>query len=161
MNIKKVISIFLVIIWMSVIFGFSNQQGKESGNTSRKVCEVIVNIVDISDKYTEVQKEEIIKILEPVIRKIAHYTIYLVGGILIANSAYQFFNKEKKIILISTIIGVLYAISDEVHQLTVAGRSGRAIDIIIDSLGIMTGVEVFLLLLQICKKLQMKKKIRG
>lgn len=161
MNVKKIISVILVVVWMSVIFSFSNQQGEGSGNTSRKVCEVIISIVDISDQYIEMEKEQIIKILEPVIRKEAHYTIYLIGGILIANSVYQFYNKEQKMILISTIIGVLYAISDEVHQLAVAGRSGRIIDVIIDSLGIMTGVAVFLLLLQICKKLQMKKKIRG
>lgn len=161
MNLKKIISIILVVVWMSAIFGFSNQQGEGSGNTSRKVCEVIINILDINNQYTEIEKEEIIKIIEPFIRKVAHYSIYLLGGILITNSVYQFCNKEPKLILISTIIGVLYAISDEVHQLAVAGRSGRIIDVIIDSLGILTGVVVFLLLLQICKKLQMKKKIRG
>ena len=161
MNVKKIISVILVVVWMSVIFSFSNQQGEGSGNTSRKVCEVIISIVDISDQYTEMEKEQIIKILEPVIRKEAHYTIYLIGGILIANSVYQFYNKEQKMILISTIIGVLYAISDEVHQLAVAGRSGRIIDVIIDSLGIMTGIMLFLVIKYSIKGIKEKSKIRG
>lgn len=161
MNIKKVVSIILVVVWMGVIFGFSNQQGEGSSSTSRKVCEIIVEVLDIRNKYTDIEKENIVNILEPYIRKIAHYTIYLIGGILISNCVYQFQNNIKKLAFITLIIGIMYAICDELHQLAVAGRSGRIIDVIIDLLGILTGVVVFLLLLQICKKLQMKKKIRG
>lgn len=153
MNVKKILSIILVVIWMSVIFSFSSQQGEGSGNTSRKVCEIVIDVVDIRNKYTDIQKEQIITILEPVIRKVAHYTIYLVGGILISNCIYRFYNKDNKLILLSTIIGVGYAISDEVHQLMVAGRNGKINDVIIDSLGIMTGIMLFLLMKQICKKI--------
>mgnify|MGYP003313862130 CR=1 FL=1 len=162
MNIKKIVSIILVVIWMSVIFGFSNQQEKESSNASRKVCEIIVDVVNIVNKYTDIEKENIINILEPFVRKIAHYTIYLAGGILISNCVYQFQKNIKKSAFISLIIGIMYAICDELHQLMVAGRSGRVIDVIIDSLGIMTGVVIFLLLKQICKKVANEKnKIRG
>ena len=61
-------------------------------------------------------------------------------------------------ILISTSIGVLYAISDELHQLMIAGRSGNIKDVIIDSLGILTGIMFFLLVSEIYKKIASKMK---
>lgn len=157
MNVKKIASFILVLLWMVMIFYFSSQQGEGSGNTSKKVCEIIVDIIDIRDKYTEVEKDELVKTIEPVIRKIAHYTIYAIGGILISNCVCQYTNKEKVLIGISTMAGVLYAISDEIHQLMVSGRSGNIKDVIIDSLGVITGIIFFLLLKEMKTKLFSKK----
>lgn len=153
MRAKKVICIILVIIWMSAMFWFSNQQGAGSSSTSKKVSEIIVNIIDIKQHYSETQREQIIKVIEPVIRKLAHYTLYAIGGILIANCIYQFCNKEKRVIIISAIIGIAYAASDETHQLMVPGRSGSIKDVIIDSIGILTGITLFLLAKEIIKRL--------
>lgn len=153
MKIKKVIYVILVIIWMSVMFGFSNQQGTGSSSTSKKVSQIIVNIIDINKQYSDTQKEEIIEVIEPIIRKLAHYTFYAIGGILIANCIYQFCNKEKRVIIISAIIGIAYATSDEIHQLMVPGRSGNIKDVIIDSIGILTGIALFLLAKEIIKRL--------
>lgn len=153
MRAKKVICIILVIIWMSAMFWFSNQQGAGSSSTSKKVSEIIVNIIDIKQHYSETQREQIIKLIEPVIRKLAHYTLYAIGGILIANCIYQFCDKEKRVIIISAIIGIAYAASDETHQLMVPGRSGSIKDVIIDSIGILTGIALFLLAKEIIKRL--------
>lgn len=160
MNIKKTISIILVCIWMSVVFLFSNQQGEGSGNTSRKVAEIVVNIIDVQNKYSDLKKEELVKTIEPFIRKLAHYTIYAIGGIVIINCISQFCAKEKMQIAISTCIGILYAISDEIHQLIVAGRSGNIKDVIIDSLGVLTGIMFFLLVRMICKKTTSKRRMK-
>lgn len=151
MKVKKAICIILVIIWMSAMFWFSNQQGTGSSSTSKKVSEIIVNIIDIKKQYTDVEKEEIINVVEPIIRKLAHYTLYAIGGILIANCVYQFCSEEKRVIATSAIIGILYATSDEIHQLMVPGRSGSIKDVIIDSIGILTGIALFLLAKEIIK----------
>ena len=153
MNMKKAICIILVIIWMSAIFWFSSQQGTGSSSTSKKVSEIVVNIIDINKKYSDTQKEEIIKVIEPIIRKLAHYTLYAIGGILITNCVYQFCNKEKHVIALSAAIGILYAASDEIHQLMVPGRSGNIKDVIIDSIGILTGIVFLLLVKEIIKRL--------
>lgn len=159
MNIKKIISIMVVLIWMGIVFSFSNQQGESSSSTSRKVSQIIVNIINIQGNYTELEKEEMVKQIEPIIRKLAHYTIYAIGGIVIANCVYQFCSKEKMLIGTSTVIGVMYAITDELHQLMVAGRSGNIKDVIIDSLGVITGIVFFLLTREIYKKIiQTEKK---
>lgn len=157
MKMKKAISIILVIIWMGAMFWFSNQQGTGSSSTSKKVSEIIVNIIDIKQQYSDAEKEEIIKVVEPVIRKLAHYTFYALGGILIANCVYQFCNKEKCVITISAIIGIAYAASDEIHQFMVPGRSGNVKDVIIDSIGILTGIALFLLLKEIITRLLIAK----
>lgn len=147
----------LVIIWMSVMFWFSNQQGIGSSSTSKKVSEIIVNIIDINKQYSDTQKEEIIEVIEPIIRKLAHYTFYAIGGILIANCVYQFCSEEKRVITTSAIIGIVYATSDEIHQLMVPGRSGNVKDVIIDSIGILTGIALFLLLKEIITRLLIAK----
>lgn len=157
MNIKRIISVIFVFIWMSTVFSFSNEQGESSSNTSKKVSRMIVNIIDIQVNYTETKKEELIEQIEPVIRKLAHYTIYAIGGIIIANCVNQFCKKEKLLIGTSIIIGVLYAATDELHQLMVAGRSGNIKDVLIDSLGVITGIMFFLLVKGVCKKIASKK----
>lgn len=157
MKIKKALGVILVVIWMSTVFWFSNQQGTGSSSTSKKVSEIIVNIIDIKRQYSDAEKEEIIKVVEPFVRKLAHYTLYTVGGILIANCVYQFYNKEKQGIVISTIIGITYAASDEIHQLMVPGRSGNIKDVMIDSIGILTGIALLLIVKEIITRLLIAK----
>lgn len=70
----KIILMILIIIWMIVVFRFSHQQGGESRGTSSSVTKKIVKIF-----YGEGEKaEEKIKKLDPIIRKLAHYTVYLI-----------------------------------------------------------------------------------
>lgn len=158
MNIKKIVSIIAVLIWMSIIFGFSNQQGEGSGNTSRKISEVIVKIIDVQNRYSDLEKDKLIETVEPILRKVAHLTIYAIGGIAIANCVWQFCGKEKITIGMSAFIGIMYAISDEVHQLMIDGRNGNIKDVIIDSIGILIGIMIFLLIKGVCKKIVRKKK---
>lgn len=158
MNVKKIVSIIIVIIWMSIIFGFSNQKGEGSKQTSGKMSQMIIRLIDIQHKYSDIEKEELIEKIEPLLRKIAHFSIYTIGGIIITNCVWQFCNKEKVMIGISACIGTLYAISDEVHQLMVNGRSGNVKDVAIDSIGVITGIMVFLLIIKIYKKLIGKKQ---
>lgn len=159
MNFKRIISIILVLVWMIIVFSFSGQHGKSSGNMSRSVSGIVINIIDIGNKCTDIEKEKLIEVVEPMIRKLAHYILYTIGGIFIANCVFQFCKKEKKIILVSLIIGILYAVSDEVHQLIVIDRNGNIKDIIIDTLGIFTGIIFFLLLIKILAKIISNKEM--
>lgn len=153
MNIKKVISIILVCIWMITIFWFSNQQGEGSSSMSKQVSKVIVNLIDLGQQYAEEQKENMAIKIEPYIRKLAHFSIYALGGILLVNATRELTKKEKVQIGMSAIIGILYAVSDELHQLLISGRSGNITDVFIDTLGLLTGITVFLLINKICTKI--------
>ena len=142
----KIIKIMLIIIWMIVVFLFSNQQGTESSNTSRKVTEIVTYIA--SKGNVEVNANHI-ESLETIIRKLAHFTIYTIGGFLIMNYANTTSKNDKEKILYSIAFGVGYAITDELHQFFTPGRSARAFDVGIDSFGVITGVLIFLIIRKI------------
>lgn len=159
MNIKKIVSIIVAVIWMSIVFSFSNQQGEGSSSTSKSVSEFIINIIDIKHTYTDSEKEKVIQTLEPYVRKLAHFAIYAIGGIAIINCVIQFTQSEKTTIVTSSLMGIIYAISDELHQLLVSGRSGKVQDVIIDLLGISTGIMLYLLIREFYKKIVSSKKM--
>ena len=108
------------------IFIMSSFNSTESSNQSNFIVNIIINIFNISN----------IEILSLIIRKLAHFTEYFILGIL----TYNMINNYNKKSYISIIICILYAISDELHQLFVPGRSCQVLDIIIDSIGSILGI---------------------
>ena len=145
----KVFKILLILIWMIVIFMFSNEKGAKSTSTSRKVTEAIVQTV--SSKSIE-ENEQIIVSLDKVIRKLAHYTIYTIGGIVIFNYAKTTEKSKKEKILYSIAFGACYAITDEIHQFFVSGRSARIFDVGIDTLGVITGILIYLAIMKLLRQ---------
>lgn len=115
MKITRTIFTILSIIWMIAVFCFSNQPSDESKDTSSTVTQKIVHIL-YGDKFTEDELELKINELDPIIRKIAHYTLYAFGGILITIAIITYNLGTKKTIIVSQFIGTFYAITDEVHQ---------------------------------------------
>ena len=141
--IVKIIGITLILIWMITVFIFSNEKATESKVTSRKVTIAIVQAIsgkDISDN------EKLLVSVDKIVRKLAHYTLYTVGGVLIISFAYTMDKTKKEKILYSIAFGVCFVITDEVHQLFVPGRTGRLLDVGIDTLGIITGILIFLII---------------
>lgn len=157
----KVVKIILIIIWMITVFRFSNQGGTESSSTSAKVTKVIVDVV-VNDKKEE-NKVQIANKIEKVVRKFAHYTIYTIGGVLIMNYAYTTDKTKKQQTFGSLLFGVFYAATDEVHQYFVPGRSARVFDVGIDTLGVITGIGIYLLVACVVRKMKkcLKTKIVG
>lgn len=123
---KKRISILLVILWMLFIFIMSSYNSTESANQSGFIVNIISNILSINNTDT----------LNFIIRKIAHFTEYFILGLLTHNMIYNY-NKKT---YISIIICILYAISDELHQLITPGRNYQIKDILIDSSGSILGI---------------------
>lgn len=146
--------VFLIfaVIWMIIVFKFSSQPADTSQNTSLNLTKRIVNV--FFNNKSSIEKEQITEKLDPYIRKLAHFTLYAIGGILIANYINTYNIKDKNKIIYSICIGATYACTDEFHQLFVEGRSGQLTDVLIDSLGVATGVCIFLCVITILKKLK-------
>ena len=145
----KIIKLILIIIWMITVFRFSGQQGTESGDTSRKFTIIIIRIM--TGKSLEIN-DPFVEGVQLFIRKFAHFTIYAIGGFLIMNYAYSTDKTQKQKILHSIGFGGVYAITDEIHQFFVSGRSGNIFDVGIDTLGVITGVLMYILIRKfICK----------
>ena len=141
---------------MITVFRFSNQGGTESSSTSAKVTKVIVDVV-VNDKKEE-NKVQIANKIEKVVRKFAHYTIYTIGGVLIMNYAYTTDKTKKQQTFGSLLFGTFYAVTDEVHQYFVPGRSARVFDVGIDTLGVITGIIIFTIIISIINKIRNTKK---
>lgn len=147
---KIIITSILIILWMIAVFYLSNQKAEESSQLSGGITLTILKILNLTEKQTVEQQ----LILGNIIRKLAHFLLYTFGGILIMLHINCYpINKHKKILL-SWIIGTFYAITDEIHQLFVLGRSGEIRDVCIDSFGVITGIIILLLVLKIIEKIR-------
>lgn len=131
---KRIIYFILIIIWMITVFCFSNQNGAESQDTSDTITDKVVQTVYKSDNIEK--KQEIKGVVNFIVRKLAHFTIYFIGGILIFGFLNTFSIKMKYIIILTIMFGFLYAISDEIHQLFISDRSARIMDVLIDTCGV-------------------------
>jgi VanZ family protein len=71
---------------------------------------------------------------DDVLRKCAHVTEYAILGFLLLRAI----GRE----LPALVVGILYAASDELHQHFVHGRHASAVDVLIDSVGLLIGIFV-------------------
>ena len=159
LNIIRGILITALIAIFVTIFGFSNQNSETSAGLSQKVTNFVVEFVPSIKNMPEKEKEQAEYIIEKVIRKIAHYSIYTLVGILLMALMSTYKIKELDRIAISMIIGVIYAATDEIHQAFVPGRGPLVTDVILDSIGVLTGICIVLLVYKIiCKMCRHKCK---
>ena len=63
----------------------------------------------------------------------------------------------KKNLILSTIVGGGYAITDEIHQYFVPGRSCQLLDMIIDTTGVVTGIIICFTINEFVKYFKFKK----
>ena len=152
LNIIRGILITALITIFVTIFGFSNQNAETSSGLSRKVTNFVVEIIPSIKNMPEPEKENVVDRVESIVRKIAHYSIYTLVGILLMGLMSTYKIKEFDRIAVSLIIGVIYASTDEIHQAFVPGRGPLVTDVILDSMGVLTGIFIFMLVVKmICK----------
>ena len=147
-NILRAILIALLIIQMWVIFGFSGQNGEESGSISRKITEAVTKNISSIQNLEKQEKEKVLKKIEHIIRKLAHFSLYAVIGFLLMSLMSTYKLKQKNRILVSCSVGLLYAISDEIHQAFIPGRGPQIGDVIIDFSGVVVGLLISILIVK-------------
>jgi len=155
LHMQKLLSWIAVFFWMSVIFYLSHQPAAESSELSGRVTEVIVDTIKTVAPQVRVEKQDLHKI----VRKNAHFLYYFVFGILAANAFRMSGVGGFRGILLALLICVLYAISDEIHQIFVPGRSGEFRDVIIDSSGGGTGILIYFVVSRICEKMKKRSQV--
>ena len=131
---NKTIFAVLLVLWMGFIFSRSCENAEKSSNTSGQTIKVVLSTVPEFEKQPEEVKVSIIEELQFIVRKSAHFIGYMILGILASGLILQYENINKKYPL-AFLICVIYAISDEIHQLFVPGRAGQIRDVLIDSAG--------------------------
>lgn len=127
-------------LWMGLIFFLSSQPAISSNSLSKDLTKLIIEIlgkilpIDIEISTVDAYISQ----LNHFVRKFAHFFAYMILGILVTNGFKK--NGSKKVFLFSFAICVIYAVSDELHQLFVPGRGCELKDIIIDSAGSLSGI---------------------
>ena len=144
----RIISLIMLIATCIIIFLFSAQNGEQSSGISRGT---IYHIIQIFTK-DENEIKYWIYVLEPTIRKLAHFTIYTILGICAMSFNSTFNIKDTKKIGISAIIGCIYACTDEFHQSFLDARTASICDVMIDTLGATFGAMLVMLCIQLLKK---------
>lgn len=132
LKINNKLSILLVLLWMIFIFVMSSFDATSSSNQSNFIVDIITSIINIKDTG----------LLSLIIRKLAHFTEYFILGILVIN----FITRYDKKIIIAILLCIIYASSDEIHQIFIAGRCFAIRDILIDSMGAISGIYIYKLL---------------
>lgn len=135
---KKWVKLGLIIIWLIVIFMFSNEDGVKSSNTSDSFLLKVVEVLNLK-KDDSIDNEELISKYTLIIRKGAHFFAYFVLSILIYSLLSEFVHTKYKIVLFTILLCMGFAALDELHQYFVPGRSARIFDVLIDTSGAILG----------------------
>lgn len=135
------------------IFQFSAQSGETSSSLSRKVVSKAINVFPYTKNLSNTTKTKIIEKSQPIVRKMAHFSIYTHVGILIMAfiSTYDVILLKK--FIVSLGVGLVYAVSDEIHQFYVPGRTPKLLDVAIDTAGVFLGIIIVLIIISVFKAL--------
>ncbi len=124
---KIIIKWLFLLIWMIIIFLFSNQ-----ANSGEITHNVIQNIIPLPTNITN--------IINFIIRKMAHLTEYFILAILTINLLKEYTTKQNIIIIVSIIFCFTYATTDEFHQSFIANRTSSFKDVLIDTTGSLIAI---------------------
>ena len=139
---KRTIYLLLTLLWVAVIFSFSLQPATTSSEVSRGVGEWLVEtFAPFLSERLEAMPVEQLEFLHTLLRKAGHFSEFFVLGILAMLSVLQ--TKVRYRLLSALSFCALVAAVDETIQLFVSGRSGQVTDVVLDSVGALCGIVVF------------------
>lgn len=151
-NARNLIFGILAIVMMLSIFIFSSMPGDISGAQSSFITELLADILHASNRDLFIARYDYF------VRKCAHMTEYAVLASLIFGALYGKDRDQRKYILFPVIICFLYALTDELHQVFVPGRSGNIFDVGVDTVG---AAAMMLLILSLEMIIERRRKREG
>lgn len=143
-TVQRIIFIILTIAVMVIIFIFSCENSDKSSDTSGRFVKIFVNLfIKDFDSMSSAEQTELYSNISHLIRKTAHFTIYMMLGFFSS-----FVAGRRKLISAGSAGTVgfcfLYAVSDEIHQYFVPGRACMFTDMLLDTCGGFTGMLISL-----------------
>lgn len=160
MKLKQIILLLCIIINCAVIFNFSGQVATKSSKTSGRVADIVIKIVPSFNKLND--EEKVIlkkKYINPIVRKLAHFSIYALLGLWTILFMFTFKRTFYQRGLTAICFCIFYAATDEFHQLFVEGRGAQVVDVWIDSLGAIISVLTIILIVRLYRKAHNKNEI--
>src|SRR5574344_41729 len=103
---RKFIKLILVILWMMVIFMFSSDNSSESANKSNTVIDKVTSVIIKDDTIKDNIDNN--KIVYGIVRKCAHFTEYLILGLLVYSFIKEYKFSFNKCIIITLVVCLSY-----------------------------------------------------
>ncbi len=136
-----------VIIWSGSLFFLSSQTASESTRLSGEMIRMLLSFFQPEFlQMTALQQTQVVASLQHIIRNAAHFGSYFILALLcmIAVRQHQINLTWKAAITVVLCLG--YALTDELHQLFVAGRAFELVDLCLDLGGTLLGLAVMLVI---------------
>lgn len=133
----KIILWTIVIATLIGIFCFSAQNADESNETSGHFAYLLFGIFPSFKSMDASAQNAFVESVMTVVRKFAHFSIYAFLGFWLRLLVRRY--SERLTVIKTTGLAALYAVTDEIHQLFIPGRSGQPRDVLIDACGAFVG----------------------
>jgi len=144
----RILLTFLTAAMMILIFCFSMEPAEKSDKTSGTLSQAVISIMYPDyDHFPSQKQHSVFDRVQHFVRKTAHFTEYTLLGFLIRMCLESWIGNRRGNYMISWGIGTLYAVTDEIHQLLIDGRSGQWSDVLIDSGGVAAGAAIAAMIL--------------
>lgn len=150
-DILRKLSIILCILWMGIIFYNSSRPASVSDKQSYGIVNSIrsgKSVLEGKNNSAKVEPSVLpegmrnVKI-DIIIRKNAHAFEYCMLAVFVSNFLFLYRLKGKNALVYIMFICLLYAVTDEFHQMFVLGRGSLVSDVLIDFMGSLIGLGVF------------------
>ena len=151
---KKVILFWaLLVLWAGVIFAFSAQPDTVSSQQSGLFTQILEEaVIRISGSVKE--GKALYAQLDHLVRKSAHFMVYFILGALAQRACWHSAKQKRpmRVLAVAVAACALYAVSDEIHQYFVPGRSMMISDMLLDSVGALCGAGAATFFLNVGRK---------
>ena len=142
---KRAIALILAAAWMVFIYSMSAKDAASSSVLSSGICYRLCRIFVKGFEEMDMEARlEMAASLSFIVRKSAHFIEYTILGMLYG-ACFRSFGTERPFVW-PVLSGTLYAVTDEVHQMFVPGRSCQLSDVLIDAAGSALGAAIALLI---------------
>ncbi len=138
------------VLWVGVLFYLSTQPGAQSSALSSWFTQIILKVF----RFVHYQPA----VLEPVLRKLAHFCIFAFEGFLLTLAMARTVRNPFHGAFDSALICLLMAAANEYSQLFAEGRSCELRDVMIDGGGALLGVLVALALHQLVRAARRRRR---
>ena len=149
----------LLILVMAFIFLMSSTNAVDSRNESRAISRVICRIfIRDFDSLPFGTQEAHVGHLNQALRKFAHFFEFALLGSVFYMTLHTWGVKHKIALLVTFGAGIVYALTDELHQGFVEGRAPEVPDVFLDAFGVFFGGLIVWIILYAVMKRRKKKE---
>lgn len=156
----RILSWIPAVIMMGIIFLYSSKPAEVSKGSSTPIAEASLSVYEyFFGTISAPERPNWLDTASFIVRKTAHVTEYMMLSLSISWPLWIRRVRDKKLMWLAFVISVIYAGTDEVHQLFIQGRSGSLRDVGIDAIGCVIGSVLFWIIARQIEKRKRTKKL--